>query len=203
MAAKSTPTTATTDDMESTSFMKNTMISSTMVSGEASETDEEDEEDETSEVKDQPSSVQPEEWESQTGDARDVSSSSVESLEKAEMAPDLQSDAHMTSRGADKTKRQKIVYKFDSPLHRKLRERNLVLRTDIVEGVTRVYRAANDRLASSTFHLTRAQSAAQDVAHNTRVMLDDLHSLSDHLDKILAPEFLPSIKMQTVVATKV
>ena len=40
-------------------------------------------------------------------------------------------------------------------------ERNLVLRTDIVEGVTKVYRAANDRLTSSTFHLTRAQSAAQ------------------------------------------
>lgn len=184
--------------------MKNTMISSTMVSGEASETDEEDEEEQTSELKDQPSLAQPEESEWKSGDAKDVSSSSVEneSLEKNEIALDLKSDAHMASRGTDKIKRQKIVYKFDSPLHRKLRERNLVLRTDIVEGVSRVYRAANDRLASSTFHLTRAQSAAQDVAHNTRVMLDDLDSLSDHLDKTLAPKFLPSIKMPALVATK-
>ena len=102
------------DDMESTSFMKNTMISSTMVSGEASETDEEDEEEQTSEMKDQPSSAQPEELES--GDARDVSSSGVEILEKADilMATDLQSNENMASRGTDKTKRQKIVYKFDS-----------------------------------------------------------------------------------------
>ena len=40
-------------------------------------------------------------------------------------------------------------------------ERNLVLRSDLVEGLIHCYKSAGSRLGSSTFHLSRAQTAAQ------------------------------------------
>ena len=44
-------------------------------------------------------------------------------------------------------------------------ERNLLLRSDFVEGLTKCYKSAGDKLESSTFHLSRAQTAAQVMSH--------------------------------------
>ena len=41
-----------------------------------------------------------------------------------------------------------------------LGERNLELRSDLVEGLTKSYKSAGSKLESSTFHLSRAQTAA-------------------------------------------
>ena len=40
-------------------------------------------------------------------------------------------------------------------------ERNLVLRSDLVEGLTQCYNSAGAKLESSKFHLIRAQTTAQ------------------------------------------
>lgn len=39
-------------------------------------------------------------------------------------------------------------------------ERNLTLRSDLVEGIANLYKSAQTKLNSSTFHLTRAQQSA-------------------------------------------
>lgn len=87
-------------DQNTTSFMHNTMVSSTMVSGEASETDDED--DDVDDNKER--------------NKKDDEDSGTESkLLKEEQEPDseMQEFELETSAGV-KGKRQKIVYKFDS-----------------------------------------------------------------------------------------
>ena len=84
------------------------MITSTMVSGEASETDEEDEEEDLTSKKEQ-SDSQTENY------SKDQNVSDYkEYLENTEMAGLDSRDSQAVSRAPDKTKKQKIVYKFDS-----------------------------------------------------------------------------------------
>ncbi|XP_022794970.1 peroxisomal hydratase-dehydrogenase-epimerase-like [Stylophora pistillata] len=95
-------------ELNTTSFMRNTMVSSTMVSGEASETDDEDEDDEEN-----PGNVKEDE---------DLANREDENLkEEGDADTDILESELDTNAG--KAKRQKTVYKFDSPFHRKLRER--------------------------------------------------------------------------------
>lgn len=162
-----------------TSFMRNTMVSSTMVSGEASETDDEDEENEEN-----PGNMKEDE---------DLATEDKHLKEEGDADTDILESEQDTTAG--KAKRQKIVYKFDSPFHRKLRERNLELRSDLVEGLTKSYKSAGSKLESSTFHLSRAQTAALDVSHNTRMMLEDLTTISTLLESILGTGKLLPLKV--------
>ncbi|CAH3120678.1 unnamed protein product [Pocillopora meandrina] len=159
--------------------MRNTMVSSTMVSGEASETDDEDDENEEN-----PGNMKEDE---------DLATEDKHLKEEGDADTDILESEQDTSAG--KAKRQKIVYKFDSPFHRKLRERNLELRSDLVEGLTKSYKSAGSKLESSTFHLSRAQTAALDVSHNTRMMLEDLTTISTLLESILGTGKLLPLKV--------
>lgn len=166
-------------ETNTTSFMRNTMVSSTMVSGEASETDDEDEENEEN-----PGNMKEDE---------DLATEDKHLKEEGDADTDILESEQDTTAG--KAKRQKIVYKFDSPFHRKLRERNLELRSDLVEGLTKSYKSAGSKLESSTFHLSRAQTAALDVSHNTRMMLEDLTTISTLLESILGTGKLLPLKV--------
>lgn len=167
-------------DQNTTSFMRNTMVSSTMVSGEASETDDEDEDDDVKQGNEK--------------EDEDLETEDKHLKEEQDADAEIQESELDTSTGV-KAKRQKIIYKFDSPFHRKLRERNLELRSDLVEGLTKSYKSAGSKLESSTFHLSRAQTAALDVSHNTRMMLEDLTTLSTLLESILGTEKLLPFKV--------
>lgn len=167
---------------QSTTFMRNTMISGTMVSGEASETDDEDDDGVTDQEKTN-------EGNNDTLEAARKPFKDDEELLDAEIC-----DLEFESGTEVKTKRQKIVYKFDSPFHRKLREKNLVLRSDLVEGLTQFYKSVGVKLEGSKFHLIRAQMAAQDVSHSTAILQEDLTHLSTLLEDVLASEKLISLK---------
>ena len=87
-------------DQSTTSFMRNTMVSSTMVSGEASETDDEDED----EVGDNVKNVK-----------EDAELEAESKLLKEKQEFDTEIHEFELETGAEvKAKRQKIVYKFDS-----------------------------------------------------------------------------------------
>ena len=87
-------------DQTTTSFMRNTMVSSTMVSGEASETDDEDDD----EVGDSVKNVK-----------EDAELEAESKLLKEEQEFDTEIHEFELETGAEvKAKRQKIVYKFDS-----------------------------------------------------------------------------------------
>lgn len=86
---------------QSTTFMRNTMISGTMVSGEASETDDEDDDGVTDQEK--------------TNDSNDTLEAAGKPLKDDEELLDAEiCDLEFESGTEVKTKRQKIVYKFDS-----------------------------------------------------------------------------------------
>lgn len=87
-------------DQNTTSFMRNTMVSSTMVSGEASETDDEDDD-----VDDNKKGTE----------KGDEDSETESKLLKEEQEPDSEmQEFEMETSAGVKGKRQKIVYKFDS-----------------------------------------------------------------------------------------
>ena len=80
-------------------FIRNTMISSTMVSGEASETDEEDDDD----------------FDSKQRNANEGEAETEKTHFKDEQELDTEVQEFELETGAEvKTRRQKIVYKFDS-----------------------------------------------------------------------------------------
>ena len=61
-----------------------------------------------------------------------------------------------------------------------LGERNLELRSDLVEGLTKSYKSAGSKLESSTFHLSRAQTAAL-VIHSFIWLCTDQLEASSYL----------------------
>lgn len=93
------------DTTHASSFMKNTMVASTMVSGEASETDEEDEGDFTQKGDPYTSPMEAEE----ALDGDDHVTLTTE-MEEAKDANALSIDA----KKAGRTKRHRLVYKYDT-----------------------------------------------------------------------------------------
>ena len=87
-------------DQNTTSFMRNTMVSSTMVSGEASETDDEDDDIDDKDKRNEK-------------DSEDLETENKHLKEEQEADSEMQEFEMGTSAGT-KAKRQKIVYKFDS-----------------------------------------------------------------------------------------
>ena len=87
-------------DQSSTSFMRNTMVSSTMVSGEASETDDEDDDD----IGDNLKNVKEDD---------DLEAESKNLKEEQEFDTEIH-EFELETGAEVKAKRQKIVYKFDS-----------------------------------------------------------------------------------------
>lgn len=83
-------------DQNTTSFMRNTMVSSTMVSGEASETDDEDDADH------------------KKGKEKDDDDSETDSKHLKEEPDSELQESELDASTGGKAKRQKIVYKFDS-----------------------------------------------------------------------------------------
>jgi hypothetical protein len=93
------------DDVQTSSFMKNTMVSSTMVSGEASETDEEDEDD----VENKSPYSAPMAAETLHLDAQGTVSLTTTLDEFAGT-----DSSTIPTKKAEKAKRHKLVYKYDS-----------------------------------------------------------------------------------------
>ena len=85
-------------DQNTTSFMRNTMVSSTMVSGEASETDDEDDDD----------------TDHKKGKEKDDDDSETDGKHLKEEADSELQESELDASTGGKAKRQKIVYKFDS-----------------------------------------------------------------------------------------
>ncbi|KAK3734220.1 hypothetical protein QZH41_003214 [Actinostola sp. cb2023] len=96
------------DSTHAPSFMKNTMVTNTMVSGEASETDEEDEGDDVNKG--------------------DPYSSPIEAEEPLPLVDDnavtltttIDEPIDVALLEKKRAKRHKLVYKYDTPFHRKL-----------------------------------------------------------------------------------
>lgn len=83
--------------------------------------------------------------------------------------------------------------KYDTLLHRKLRERNMALRRHIVDTVHHTYLTAAKDLSNTTQQLHKSQSAIMDIQHHMRLLTNDSFNLEDKIDIITSCKLLPDI----------
>ncbi|XP_071133572.1 biogenesis of lysosome-related organelles complex 1 subunit 3-like isoform X2 [Mytilus edulis] len=141
-----------------------------VVSGEASESDEEIE---TSQTKHLPPLNDKDSKADE--DLIIVDASSIPGIEKA----------HLYGHGTSK---------YDSLLHRKLRERNIAFRRHLVDSVHQVYLSSSKDLHNIRLQLHKTQGALNDVSHNMSLLTNDLFKLDNTLDTVSTCTILPDIK---------
>ncbi|VDI58722.1 biogenesis of lysosome-related organelles complex 1 subunit 3 [Mytilus galloprovincialis] len=142
-----------------------------VVSGEASESDEEIE---TSQTKHLPP-LNVDKDSKADEDLIIVDASSIPGIEKA----------HLYGHGTSK---------YDSLLHRKLRERNIAFRRHLVDSVHQVYISSSKDLHNIRLQLHKTQGALNDVSHNMSLLTNDLFKLDNTLDTVSTCTILPDIK---------
>ncbi|OWF46653.1 biogenesis of lysosome-related organelles complex 1 subunit 3-like [Mizuhopecten yessoensis] len=168
------------DDVDAT-MTKNTTDSeqiATVVSGEASES-EEDETDVPTNKQDKPELPPLKVDTNGKGDNDDITSGDR-----------VSTPTSPTSRTAD-------VYrpKYDTLLHRKLRERNNSLRHHMVDAVHQAYQTSTKDLHNTAQQLHKSQSVVMDISHNMRLLTNDLFYLEDKIDIITTCKILPDINI--------
>lgn len=85
--------------------------------------------------------------------------------------------------------------KYDTLLHRKLRDNNWQFHEHLVEIAGQTYLGAARSLSSTTAQLTKSHSLLQDVSHSMRLLTNDLFHLDDCIDIIHSCTLLPSINI--------
>ncbi|XP_060077473.1 biogenesis of lysosome-related organelles complex 1 subunit 3-like [Ylistrum balloti] len=85
--------------------------------------------------------------------------------------------------------------KYDTLLHRKLRDRNALLRRHMVDAVHQAYQTATKDLHNTTQQLHKSQSLVMDISHNMRLLTNDLFYLEDKIDIITTCKILPDINI--------
>ncbi|XP_013379794.1 biogenesis of lysosome-related organelles complex 1 subunit 3 [Lingula anatina] len=98
---------------------------------------------------------------------------------------------------------EKEELKYDTLLHKKLRERNVSLRRSLVDTVHQVYVGGSKELKNTTLQLVKSQNAIQDVSHNLRLLTNDLFNLEDKIDIVLSCTLLPDINISPEVVTPI
>ncbi|XP_025097277.1 biogenesis of lysosome-related organelles complex 1 subunit 3-like isoform X1 [Pomacea canaliculata] len=87
--------------------------------------------------------------------------------------------------------------KYDTLLHRKLRENNWHLHDNMLEVAGQMYLGASRSLGSTTAHLLKSHSTLQDISHAVRLLTNDLFHLDDRISIILSCKLLPDINLTT------
>ncbi|XP_071493996.1 uncharacterized protein [Diadema antillarum] len=83
--------------------------------------------------------------------------------------------------------------KYDTLLHRKLRERNISLQANVHEAVAQAIQAGHKDLSGTNQMLTKAQMVIQDVCYSMRHFSDDIKNINNKLDIIATSGYLPDI----------
>ncbi|XP_071114154.1 biogenesis of lysosome-related organelles complex 1 subunit 3-like [Haliotis cracherodii] len=86
--------------------------------------------------------------------------------------------------------------KYDTLLHRKLRERNLQFHGHLVSLGSHAYLSAAKHINNTTQQLLKSHVAIQDVSHNMRLMTNDLFRLEDKINIISSCNLLPDINIE-------
>ncbi|XP_041354171.1 biogenesis of lysosome-related organelles complex 1 subunit 3-like isoform X2 [Gigantopelta aegis] len=85
--------------------------------------------------------------------------------------------------------------KYDTLLHRKLREKNLAFHHHLVEIGSQAYLSSAKQLQNITQNLLKSHKAIQDISHNMRLLTNDLFHLEDKIDIIATCHLLPDINI--------
>ncbi|XP_022088607.1 uncharacterized protein LOC110978155 [Acanthaster planci] len=100
--------------------------------------------------------------------------------------------------------KEPVALKYDTLLHRKLRERNASLQSVVYGAVAGVFHSSAKELAEANQMLGKSQTVIQDVCHNLRVFTADLKQIEVKLDTVNSCSNIPNIctevKRGTLVA---
>ncbi|XP_070568481.1 biogenesis of lysosome-related organelles complex 1 subunit 3-like [Ptychodera flava] len=103
------------------------------------------------------------------------------------------SSSESDSFGEEARSRKKDIPKYDTLLHRKLRDRNSSLRSHLESAVSSAYTTSTKDITSTSQQLVKSQMYVQDVSHNLRVLSGDLTSLQGKVDIIASCNILPTL----------
>ncbi|CAH1799308.1 unnamed protein product [Owenia fusiformis] len=173
--------------------MSNDVSNQTVVAGEASESDDDDFKES---LKPQGVIVAGEASESEESDdevkTEGVTPLSVDENGKGDSVPGEEEQITRSLRtGSD----IKEPLKFDTLLHRKLREKNISFRRHLYNQVSQTYMTSAKDLHHITQGLLKSQTHVQDVSHNLRLMTNNLFQLQDKVDIITSSNVLPEINI--------
>ncbi|EDV24589.1 uncharacterized protein TRIADDRAFT_56540 [Trichoplax adhaerens] len=85
--------------------------------------------------------------------------------------------------------------KYDTLLHRKLREKNLQLRNEINARITDMYSNANYKLEDTVNQICKTQSVLQDISQTVHTLKDDAVRVNNAVDIQFFQSFLPDVKI--------
>ncbi|XP_042910108.1 biogenesis of lysosome-related organelles complex 1 subunit 3 isoform X2 [Parasteatoda tepidariorum] len=78
-------------------------------------------------------------------------------------------------------------------LHKKLREKNQVLRKNIVELVTQPYESASKEIHNISQQLIKSQLLVQELRNTIRRLTNDLFDMEDKMEALRTGSFLPNM----------
>ncbi|XP_054752672.1 biogenesis of lysosome-related organelles complex 1 subunit 3-like [Lytechinus pictus] len=81
--------------------------------------------------------------------------------------------------------------RYDTLLHRKLRERNISLQINLQDAVAQAIQAKHKEFSNTNQMLTKSQMVIQDVCYSMRHFSDDIKRTNDKLDIISTSGYLP------------
>ncbi|XP_065926567.1 biogenesis of lysosome-related organelles complex 1 subunit 3 isoform X3 [Magallana gigas] len=163
----------------------------TVVDGEASESDEEEKVDGVLDVRRSDQNFV---------NAVSISGEALESDDEGETDPPI--PALRVEHGESETRQEETgshsvtrLYsskpKYDSLLHKKLRERNASLRRHLVDSVHQMYLVSAKDLHNTSLQLHKSKALIGDLSHNMRNLTNDLFHLEDRVDIITSCMILP------------
>ncbi|XP_048769879.1 biogenesis of lysosome-related organelles complex 1 subunit 3-like isoform X3 [Ostrea edulis] len=85
--------------------------------------------------------------------------------------------------------------KYDSLLHKKLREKNANLRRHMVDSVHQMYLVSAKDLHNTSLQLHKSQTFIMDISHNMKLLTNDLFYLEDKVDIVTSCQILPDINI--------
>ncbi|XP_062511062.1 uncharacterized protein LOC134186972 [Corticium candelabrum] len=83
---------------------------------------------------------------------------------------------------------------YDTPLHRKLREKNIYLHRAVHQLVTKSYKTSNQGLAVCAEHLSKLQGIGQETLDILGETNEDLDKLKETMDTVTSRNILPVFK---------
>ncbi|KAL3882816.1 hypothetical protein ACJMK2_029122 [Sinanodonta woodiana] len=181
--------------------MDETRTVPTVVKGEAPESDEEDSSSTLIPVQKSPShGVVVSGEASESEDEDDMTQQSIPPLT---VHPDSEGDkADITNIGLSQSStspyHDAVKPKYDTLLHKKLRERNIAFRRHLVDTILQTYTLSARDLHNNTLQLLKTQGTLQDIANHMRVLTNDLFHLEDKVDTISTCTILPEITLPPV-----
>ncbi|GIY58001.1 hypothetical protein CEXT_256781, partial [Caerostris extrusa] len=82
---------------------------------------------------------------------------------------------------------------YNTLLHKKLKEKNLMLRKNVVELVTQPYESASKEIHTISQQLIKSQLLVQELRNTIRRLTNDLFDMEDKMEALRTGSFLPDI----------